>query len=206
MDLNAACAGFVYALSAAHAYLVSGMGRILVIGADTLSTVTDWGDRSTAVLFGDGAAGLVLERSERDAFLGWNLGVDGSAASLLYCDHGGTMKMVGQEVFRRAVRATVESAEAAMEEARVAAADISLFVPHQANMRIIDAAFRRLKIPEDRVASVLQRTGNTSAASIPLALVDAVTSGRLVPGDLVLMAGFGAGMTWASTVMRWGTQ
>jgi 3-oxoacyl-[acyl-carrier-protein] synthase-3 len=129
--------------------------------------------------------------------------VDGSSRSILYADLGGFIIMEGKEVFRRAVRVTVESAQVTMERAGVTADDIALFVPHQANLRIMDAAAQRLAIPSDRIAVVLDRTGNTSSASIPLALADAADRGRLSPGDLVLLSGFGAGMTWASAVLRW---
>jgi 3-oxoacyl-[acyl-carrier-protein] synthase-3 len=138
------------------------------------------------------------------ALLGWDLGVDGTLVSLLYADHGSGMVMRGQEVFRKAVRVTVDSAHLSMERAKVTIDDIALFVPHQANKRIMEAAASRLGLPPDRIASVIDRTGNTSSASIPLALVDAAENGRLQDGDLVLLSGFGAGMTWASAVWRWG--
>ena len=139
------------------------------------------------------------------ALLGWDIGVDGSLQPLFFSDHGGTgMTMRGQEVFRKAVRVTVESATKSLERAKVSAAEIALFVPHQANVRIMDAVAERLGIPAERVASVIERTGNTSSASIPIALTDAANAGRLSDGDLVLFAGFGAGMTWASAVWRWG--
>jgi 3-oxoacyl-[acyl-carrier-protein] synthase-3 len=205
MDLNAACSGFVYALVAAHAMAATGFDRVLVIGAETLSTITDQDDRATAVLFADGAAAVVLEAVPADGqLLGWDLGADGSAQPILHCDHGGFIKMDGKEVFRRAVRATVASAQAAMAHAKVTADEVSLFVPHQANVRIIESAAQKLGISMDDVAIVLDRTGNTSAASIPLALADAADRGRLRDGDLVLLSGFGAGMTWASAVIRWG--
>ena len=203
MDLNAACAGYVYALVTARALIGMGMNRILVIGSDTLSRITDQNDRSTAVLFADGAGAVVLERSDEDAFLGWDLGIDGSARPILYCDHGGYMYMEGQEVFKRAVRVMIDSAERALKQAGVSGDQIKLLVPHQANLRIIQAANDRLGIPIDRTAIVLDQTGNTSSASIPLALDDAVRNRRLSKGDLVLFTGFGAGMTWASAVVRW---
>ena len=213
-DINAACAGFVYAFVAAHgAMAVAGLRRVLVIGADCLSRITDPDDRSTAVLFADGAAGVVLDstpsaRNGADGapggLLGVDLGVDGSAHDLLTCAHGGYMKMEGKEVFRRAVRITVDSATAALGRANLDAKDVALFVPHQANLRIIEAAASRLGIPMDKVAVVLDRTGNTSSASVPLALADAADAGRLQPGDIVLMSGFGAGMAWASVAVTWG--
>jgi 3-oxoacyl-[acyl-carrier-protein] synthase-3 len=204
-DLNAACAGFVYALVVADSMLSAGYRRALVVGADTLSRITDQEDRGTAVLFADGAGAIVVEAVEgRPLVLGSDLGLDGSARPLLYCDHGGFMTMDGKEVFRRAVRVTVDSALRAFERAGVTADDIALFVPHQANLRIVDAVNQRLGLDRERSALVLDRTGNTSSGSIPLALADAADSGRLSDGDLVLFSGFGAGMTWASAVVRWG--
>jgi 3-oxoacyl-[acyl-carrier-protein] synthase-3 len=203
-DLNAACAGFVYALVAAHAMLPTvGAGHALVIGADCLSRITDPTDRGTAVIFADGAAAVVLQAGDDDGLLSVHLGVDGSAYDLLTCPHGGTIAMEGKEVFRRAVRATVDSASCALAGAGLDARDVALFVPHQANLRIIEAAVTRLGIPMERVAVVVDRTGNTSSASVPLALADAADTGRLRPGDNVLLSGFGAGMTWASAVVRW---
>jgi len=205
MDLNAACAGFTYGMATAAALIGAGMDRVLLIGAETLSRVTNWTDRSNAFLFGDGAGAVVIEAVPGPgSLLGWDLGVDGTLVNILYADLGSGMVMRGQEVFRRAVRATVESARASIGRAKVSVADIDLFVPHQANIRIMDAVANRLGLPADRVVSVIGRTGNTSSASIPLALIDAVESGRCRDGDLILLAGFGAGMTWASAVWRWG--
>ncbi|WP_298346227.1 beta-ketoacyl-ACP synthase III [Ferrimicrobium sp.] len=203
MDINAACAGYVYALVTARGLIEMGYHRILVIGADTLSKITDQNDRSTAVLFADGAGAVVLEASDEETFLGWDLGVDGSARPILYCDHGGYMYMEGQEVFKRAVRAMLDSAQRALKQAGVTGDEVSLLVPHQANLRIIQAANNRLGIPLDRTALVLDKTGNTSSGSIPLALADAASAGRISKGDLVLFTGFGAGMTWASALVRW---
>ena len=205
MDLNAACAGFTYGLVTAAGFVAAGMERVLLVGAETLTRATNWGDRTNAFLFGDGAGAVVVEAISGDSsLLGWDLGVDGSLVPLLYADHGSGMVMRGQEVFRKAVRVTVDSATTSMERAKVTADDIALFVPHQANIRIMEAAASRLGIPSERVASVIDKTGNTSSASIPLALIDSVESGRLNDGDLILLAGFGAGMTWASAVWRWG--
>ena len=204
-DLNAACAGFVYALVTADALLGAGHRRALVIGSETLSRVTDQEDRSTAVLFGDGAAAIVLESGATgDLVLSYDLGVDGSAASLLYANHGGHIHMEGREVFRRAVRTEMVSIERVLADAGIGPDDVDLFVPHQANVRIIEAVNERLGLPMERTAIVLDHTGNTSAASIPLALAEAADSGRLAEGDTVLLSGFGAGMTWASAVIRWG--
>lgn len=204
-DLNAACSGFVYGLVYAHGLVAMGARRLLVIGSDTLTRFTDPDDRNTAILFGDGAGAVVVEAVEGPGeLLGWDLGSDGSSAHILHAPTGGVMEMDGREVFRQAVRVMVSSAQRALADAGVDPADVSLVVPHQANVRIIDAACQRLDIPLERTATVLQSTGNTSAASIPLALADALDGGRVAPGDLVLLVGFGAGMSWASAVLRWG--
>ncbi len=205
-DLNAACAGFVYGLVTAESLLAENPAkRVLLIGADVLSRITDWTDRSMAVLFGDGAGAVVLQGcSDGDGqLLASDVGADGSLRGILYADLGGKMKMEGQEVFKGAVRAMVASSRNALEGAGCRADEIALVVPHQANLRIIESACQRLGIPVDRAAIVLDRTGNTSSASIPLALIDAVRADRLSDGDLVLLTGFGAGMTWASAVVRW---
>jgi 3-oxoacyl-[acyl-carrier-protein] synthase-3 len=204
MDVNAACAGFTYGLVSASGMIATGAERVLLIGAETLTRATNWSDRTNAFLFGDGAGAVVIEATPGEgSLLGWNLGVDGKLVHLLYAQHGSGMVMKGQEVFRRAVLATVQSARISLEKAKVSIDEISLFVPHQANIRIMEAVASRLGLPSERVASVIHRTGNTSSASIPLALVDAVESGRLSDGDHLLLAGFGAGMTWASAVWRW---
>ncbi len=204
-DVNAACSGFMYGLVVAHGLITMGAEKILVIGTDTLARITDWEDRNTAILFADGSGAVVLERSEgKGQLLGWDLDADGSAERFLYAEVGGYLHMDGREVFRRAVRIMVDSGEKAMAHAGVTADDISLVVPHQANIRIIEAACQRLGIPMERTATVLQHTGNTSSASIPLALVDALDNGRVQEGDLLLLVGFGAGMTAASAVLRWG--
>ena len=203
-DLNAACSGFVYGLVAAHGFIEAGMARILLIGAETLSRITDWDDRGTAILFADGAGAVTIEAVDGPGeLLGWDLGSDGSARHILDADIGGYLEMDGREVFRRAVRVMVQSGNEALGRAGVSADDISLVVPHQANIRIIDSACAKLGIPTERAVSVLQRTGNTSSASIPLALADAAEHGRLQPGNLVMLVGFGAGMTWASAIIRW---
>ena len=231
-DLDAACAGFVYALVVGSGLLsTGGLDAVLVIGSETLSRVADPDDRSTCVLFGDGAGAVVLvpegsgpagphrpNGTDGAGLLAWDLGCDGSAAPLLAIPAGGSrlpvspetvaagqhfLKMEGQEVFRRAVRAVVDSGAATMAQAGVTAADVDLFVPHQANLRIIDAAASRLGIPPERTFVNIDRYGNTSAASIPIALAEAADGGRLHPGDLVLMSGFGAGMSWASALLRW---
>jgi 3-oxoacyl-[acyl-carrier-protein] synthase III len=204
MDLNAACSGFMYGLWVARGLAATGASRILLIGAEHLTRWLDWEDRTMAVLFGDGAGAVVLEAtSDAGDLLGFDIGADGSLVNLISCEHGGMIQMDGKETFRRAVRIMVDSAQRALKDASVSIDDISLVVPHQANQRIIQAACERLGVPEDRAVSVIDRYGNTSSASIPLALVDALDEGRIARGDLLLLTGFGAGMTWASAVLRW---
>jgi len=221
-DLNAGCAGFVYELVVGASMLVTGQfEHVLLIGAETLSRVVDPTDRGTCILFGDGAAAIVLSPSD-DAgpgLLSFDLGVDGSAQGLLGIPAGGSrlpasaqtvaagdhyLKMNGPEVFRRAVRIVVDSANHALQRAHVSVDDITWFAPHQANVRIIESAANRLAIPPERTLVNIDRYGNTSAASIPLVLAEAADDGRLQPGDLVLVSGFGAGLTWGSVVLRWG--
>jgi 3-oxoacyl-[acyl-carrier-protein] synthase III len=204
-DLNAACSGFVYALVAAHGMVLAGAKRVLVIGSDTLSRITDWDDRSVAILVGDGAGAVVLEATDGPGeLLAWDLGTNGTLRHLLKCDLGGYLYMNGKEIFRHAVQAVVNSSLAALERAGYSASEVDLFVPHQANGRIITAASQRLGISEDHCVVTIDRFGNTSSASIPLALDDALQAGRIQPGALVLLSGFGGGMTWASAVLRWG--
>ncbi|HEY5173169.1 MAG TPA: beta-ketoacyl-ACP synthase III [Acidimicrobiia bacterium] len=221
-DMNAACAGFVYELVVGASMLQMGYDRVLLIGAETLSRIIDPEDRTTTVLFGDGAGAAVLAPTrEAPGVLAWDLGCDGSAAGLLEIRAGGSrlpasaatiadrdhfLKMAGQEVFRRAVRAVVESAMLTLGRAGVDAGDVAWFVPHQANGRIIEAAAHRLGFEPERTLVNIDRFGNTSSASIPLALFEAVDDGRVHDGDLVLCSGFGAGMTWASTLLRWGAR
>jgi 3-oxoacyl-[acyl-carrier-protein] synthase-3 len=204
MDLNAACSGFVYAVRTAYGLLETGNKRVLVIGSENLSRWVDWTDRNMAVLLADGAGAAVLEYDpDGSDLLSFALGADGSAADLLTCEHGGFFEMNGKEVFRRAVRVVVDSAEQAMASAGVTAADISLMIPHQANIRIIQAAAQRLGIDMERAVITLDRYGNTSSSSIPLAFHDARENGRVKAGEYALMTGFGAGMTWASAIVRW---
>jgi 3-oxoacyl-[acyl-carrier-protein] synthase-3 len=206
-DINAACSGFVYGLVTAHGLIAMGAQNVLLIGTDTLSRITDWSDRNTAILFADGSGAAVLSAVDGPGqLMGWDLDADGSAEELLYAEIGGYLHMDGKEVFRKAVRVMVDSAQKSMAIAGVTANDITLVVPHQANIRIIRAACERLGVPMDRTAVVLQETGNTSSASIPLALFDAADHHRLKPGDLVLLVGFGAGMTAASSIIRWGSK
>jgi 3-oxoacyl-[acyl-carrier-protein] synthase-3 len=204
-DVNAACSGFVYGLVTAHAFARMGKKRMLVIGCDTLSRITDYDDRGTAILFADGAGAADVEAVDGPGeLLGWDLDSDGSARSILYADIGDVIRMEGREVFRRAVRVMVDSAQRSLEMAGLTPADVSMCVPHQANVRIIESANQRLGIPMEKTSVVLHRTGNTSSGSIPLALEDAVRTGRVHRGDIVLLVGFGAGMTSASAVLRWG--
>ena len=203
-DVNAACSGFVYALVTGHGLIAMGMKRILVIGTDTLSRITDWTDRNTAILFADGSGAAVIEAvTGPGQLMGWDFDADGSLEELLYAEIGGTLHMDGKEVFRRAVRIMVDSAEKSLKASSLTANEIDLVVPHQANVRIIEAACKRLDIPMSKTAIVLQETGNTSSASIPLALFDAVANSRVKSGDNVLLVGFGAGMTAASAVIKW---
>jgi 3-oxoacyl-[acyl-carrier-protein] synthase-3 len=203
-DVNAACSGFVYALITSHGLVAMGMRRILVIGTDTLSRITDWTDRNTAILFADGSGAAVIEATAGPGqLLGWDFDADGSLEELLYAEIGGTLHMEGKEVFRRAVRIMVDSAEKSIKAAGLTTNEIDLVVPHQANIRIIEAACKRLDIPMNKAAIVLHETGNTSSASIPLALFDAANNARIKTGDNVLLVGFGAGMTAASAVIKW---
>jgi 3-oxoacyl-[acyl-carrier-protein] synthase III len=220
-DIGAGCAGFVYTLVTGASLLTAGnLGNVLLVGADTLSRVTDPTDRGTCILFGDAAASVVLSATPDDGtgILAWDLGCDGSATALLEMQAGGSrrpashqtvddgghfIKMAGQEVFRRAVRAVVDSALLTLERAGVTADAIDWFIPHQANIRIIESVTARLGIPMDRTVVNIDRYGNTSAASIPLALSEAADAGRFEPGQLVLLSGFGAGMTWGSVLLRW---
>jgi 3-oxoacyl-[acyl-carrier-protein] synthase III len=212
-DLSAGCTGFMYALAQAYGMVVSGLSRrALVVGGDVLSRILDWTDRSTVVLFGDGAGAVVLEPSEEAGFLAFELGADGGGGEHLWLPGSGSrkfddpdrlVKMNGREVFKFATRVLVSSAEAVLERCGVGVADVDVYVPHQANVRIIDHATKKLGIPSERVVINVDRYGNTSSGSIPLALADAQADGRLRPGGLVLMTGMGAGLTWGSTLMRW---
>jgi 3-oxoacyl-[acyl-carrier-protein] synthase-3 len=212
-DLSAGCTGFMYALAQAYGMVASGLARrALVVGGDVLSRILDWSDRSTVVLFGDGAGAVVLEPSEGAGFLAFELGADGSGGEYLWLPGSGSrrfedperfVKMNGREVFKFATRVLVQSAEAVLERQGASVEDVDVYVPHQANVRIIDHATKKLGIPSERVVMNVDRYGNTSSGSIPLALADAQTDGRLQPGSLVLMTGMGAGLTWGSALMRW---
>jgi 3-oxoacyl-[acyl-carrier-protein] synthase III len=204
MDVNAACSGFMYAVRTAQGLIETGTKRILVIGSEHLSKWVDWTDRNVAVLLADGGGAAVLEYDpDVNDILSFSLGADGSGADLLTCEHEGTFTMDGREVFRRAVRVVVESSLQAIERAGIGADDLALVIPHQANIRIIQAVVDRLGIGMDRAVIALDRYGNTSSASIPLAFDVARNEGRIKTGDYALLTGFGAGMTWASSVVRW---
>ncbi|HEV3353840.1 MAG TPA: beta-ketoacyl-ACP synthase III [Acidimicrobiales bacterium] len=206
-DVGAACAGFVHALVVGATLLDAGdLDAVVVAGAETLTRIVDPDDRDTVPLFGDGAAAVVLRPAAPGYGLqAWDLGCDGSASGILAIPPGRQfIQMEGQEVFRRAVRAVISSADNALRAAGCAPADVDLFVPHQANIRIINLAAQRLGIAGAHTMVNVGRYGNTSAASVPLALAEAVDEGRVHDGDLVLLSGFGAGMAWASAVMRWG--
>ncbi|MDE0614951.1 MAG: ketoacyl-ACP synthase III [bacterium] len=205
-DLNAACSGFTYGISLGQAQIAAGMERVLVVGVDTLSRFTDWDDRSTAILFGDGAGAVVMEPAIREdrGVLSTYMGSEGRFADLLICDFGDYIKMDGKEVFRQAVRVMVSASQRVLADAGLETSDVAAVVPHQANARIIESAMKRLDIPLEKAATVLQSTGNTSSASIPLAMDDAVSRGAISDGDVVLLVGFGAGMSVAAALLRWG--
>ena len=212
-DLSAGCTGFVYAIAQAHGMLASGLAkRALVVGGDVLSKILDWTDRSTVVLFGDGAGAVVMEAVEEGGFLGFELGADGGGGESLWLPGSGSrsfeepekfVKMNGREVFKFATRVMVSSAEAILAECGKTVDDIDVYVPHQANVRIIDHAVRKLGVPQEKTVVNVDRYGNTSSGSIPLALADAADDGRLEPGKLVLLTGMGAGLTWGSALIEW---
>lgn len=216
-DVQAVCAGFVYALSNANALILSGQAqRVLVIGAETFSRIMDWTDRGTCVLFGDGAGALILEAqdgtdsAEDRGILSTDLHSDGRYRDLLYVDGGvsssqstGVLRMEGKEVFRHAVEKLAQTAHAALDKAGVAATDVDWIVPHQANLRIIKATAQKMKLPMDKVVVTVQDHGNTSAASIPLALSVGVERGQIKQGDLLVAEAIGGGLAWGSVVLRW---
>ena len=206
-DVNAACSGFVYGLVVAHGLIAVGAERIMVIGTDTLSRIVDWTDRNTAPLFADGSGAAILESTKgHGQLLGWDIDADGSAEDILFAEIGSTIQMNGKEVFRRAVRIMVDSAQKSMAAAGITTKDISVVVPHQANIRIITAACDRLGISMDKTSLSIHETGNTSSASIPLAMFGDFGQVKPKDGDIVLLVGFGAGMTAASAILRWNAQ
>ena len=214
-DLLAGCTGFMYAIAQAYGMIAAGLSqRSLVVGGDVLSRILDWSDRSTLVLFGDGAGAVVLERVDSGGFLGFELGADGGGGIHLSLPGSGSrrlegaarngyVQMNGREVFKFATRVLVSSAQDVLDECGVKVEDVDVYVPHQANVRIMDHAARKLGIPRERMVVNVDRYGNTSSGSIPLALADAQADGRLEKGDLVLMTGMGAGLTWGSGLMEW---
>lgn len=219
-DISAACSGFIFAISTADAFIRSGVyKRVLVIGAETLSKITDWTDRNTCVLFGDGAGAVVLGPGEDDrGVLSTHLHTDGSMGDLLFMPGGGSkypascwsvgqrlhfIKMRGNETFKIAVRALEDVVMEAINHNGIKPSDIDVLVPHQANLRIIQATAKRLKMPMEKVVVTIDRYGNTSAASVPMALDEAVRDGRIKKGSLVMLEAFGGGLSWASALIRW---
>jgi 3-oxoacyl-[acyl-carrier-protein] synthase-3 len=218
-DLSAGCTGFMYALAQAYGALAGGLAQTaVVVGSETLSKIINWQDRSTCVLFGDGAGAVVLENVREGGFLGFELGSDGEGGKDLSVPAGGSrnpstaqtveqelhfLRMNGREVYKFATRVLVSSAEKLLDEVGATVDDVDLYIPHQANKRIIDHAARNLGIPEEKIFVNLQKYGNTSSASIPLCLAEAVAAGRLQDGTRVLMTGMGAGLTWGSAYTVW---
>ncbi len=212
-DLSAGCTGFVYAIAQAYAMLSAGLSkRALVVGGDVLSKILDWEDRSTLVLFGDGAGAVVMEPVETGGFLAFELGADGGGGANLWLPGSGSrhfdepekfVKMNGREVFKFATRVMVSSAEAILGECDLGIDDVDVYVPHQANVRIIDHAVKKLGVSREKTIVNVEKYGNTSSGSIPLALADAADDHRLEPGKLVLLTGMGAGLTWGSALIRW---
>ena len=218
-DLSAGCTGFMYALAQAYGMIAAGLSeRALVVGGDVLSRIVDWNDRGTCVLFGDGAGAVVLEHVDAGGFLGFELGAEGAGGVHLYLHAGGSreattaeslaagdhfVRMNGREVFKFATRILVSSAHDILDECGATVDDVDVYIPHQANVRIIDYAAKKLGIPQNRVVVNADRYGNTSSGSIPLAIADAAADGRLRAGELVLMTGMGAGLTWGSALMTW---
>lgn len=218
-DLSAACCGFVYALSVAEAYVKTGMHHVLVVGSEVMSAITDWTDRNTCILFGDGAGAAVVSASDSErGILSTHLHSDGRLCDLIAVPGGGSrmppsekviterlqyIKMKGNETFKVAVRTLEDVARETLAANHLSIEDVDLYVPHQANVRIINAVAERLGLPLEKVMLNMDRYGNTSAASIPIALDEAVREGRLREGDLVMLGAFGAGLTWASALIRW---
>jgi 3-oxoacyl-[acyl-carrier-protein] synthase-3 len=218
-DISAACCGFIYALAIADAYVKNGMRHVLVIGSEVMSAITDWTDRNTCVLFGDGAGAVVVGQCpEGSGILSTHLHANGGLSDLIQVPGGGSrepasekvlqekrcfIKMKGNETFKIAVKSMEEATKEALDANKLQMDDVDLFIPHQANMRILNAVSQRLGLPREKLMINLDRFGNTSAASIPLALDQAVQEGRIQKGSVVLLAAFGAGLTWASAVVRW---
>lgn len=204
MDVSAACAGFMYATITAKQFVESGAYKyVLVVGVEKLSKILDWNDRNTAVLFGDGAGAAVIGPvSEGKGILSFELGADGSGGKHLYQEE--FVIMNGREVFKFAVRQMGESCVTVLDKAGLTKEDVDFLIPHQANIRIMEAARQRLELPEEKMSKTIHKYGNTSAASIPLSIVEEVEAGKIKDGDVVVMVGFGGGLTWGAICMRWG--
>ncbi|RPK12497.1 beta-ketoacyl-ACP synthase III [Priestia endophytica] len=206
LDISAACAGFMYGVITAKQFIeTNAYKNILVIGAETLSSITDWNDRNTAVLFGDGAGAAVIGPvSEGRGILSFELGADGTGGKYLYQKQKDFIFMNGREVFKFAVRQMGESAVNVIEKAGLSKEDVDFLVPHQANIRIMESARQRLDLPEEKMSKTVNLYGNTSAASIPISLVEELEQGKIKDDDVLVMVGFGGGLTWGAIAMRWG--
>lgn len=218
-DIEIACSGFIYGLAVASSMVRAGLYRnILLVGAEKLSSITDFTDRSTAILFGDGAGAAILQAADDDSFLSVVLGANGSDPSALYIPNGGTktpftdgdirsnrnkIAQNGREVFRFAVNKMIEASDGALEKANLTYADVDFLIPHQANRRIIDAAAKHMDIPSEKLIVNIDRYGNTSAASIPIALSETYEAGRLKTGDIIVFVGFGGGLSWGALAWKW---
>jgi len=204
IDVQAACSGWVYALILANGLLLQGVNRLLLIGADTMEKITDYSDRGTGILFGNGAGAAVVDRDPAGGqLLSWDLGSSGKHYDIMYAEHGDVFKMEGREVFRQAVVAIQRTVRASLDAAGLTPADIDLVIPHQANQRIVETAWKKLDFSMDQTVIVLDRFGNTSAASIPMGIYEAAADGRLKTNSTVLFVGFGAGMAWGSAILKW---
>lgn len=206
MDLSAACAGFMYGMVTAKQFIDTNVYKhVLVVGVEKLSKITDWEDRNTAVLFGDGAGAVVLGKvSEGRGILSFELGADGSGGKHLYLNEKDYIYMNGREVFKFAVRQMGESSENVLEKAGLSKEDVDFLIPHQANIRIMEASRQRLNLPEEKLSKTVNKYGNTSAASIPISLVEELEAGKIKDDDLIVMVGFGGGLTWGAIAIRWG--
>ncbi|GLF90954.1 3-oxoacyl-ACP synthase [Bacillus australimaris] len=206
MDISAACAGFMYGLVTGKQFIESGTFKhVLVVGVEKLSRITDWDDRNTAVLFGDGAGAAVLGSvSEGKGILSFELGADGRGGKHLYLDEKDHTIMNGREVFKFAVRQMGESSVNVIEKAGLSKEDVDFLIPHQANIRIMEAARERLELPVEKMSKTVHKYGNTSAASIPISLCEEIEAGKIHDGDVIVMVGFGGGLTWGAIAMRWG--
>ncbi|WP_369900674.1 beta-ketoacyl-ACP synthase III [Bacillus manliponensis] len=204
MDVSAACAGFMYGMITAQQFIETGAYKhVLVIGSDKLSKIVDWNDRNTAVLFGDGAGAVVMGAvSEGKGILSFELGADGSGGKHLYQEE--YVMMNGREVFKFAVRQLGDSCLRVLEKAGLTKEDVSFLVPHQANVRIMESARERLDLPPEKMSTTIEKFGNTSASSIPIAMVEELQNGRIQDGDLIILVGFGGGLTWGAVALRWG--